>query len=74
MRFMIWANAWRLTVLVVMSAVFSRIDIITPFSKGDIVKGTALATVSIVLWVMMMAWMSWIRNDAVRKAIEEEEN
>ena len=69
MRFMTWANLWRLIVFIPMVAVFTRIDFITPF-----VRGIVLAFLAMFLWVVMVAYISWIRNDAVKKAIEEEEN
>lgn len=74
MRFMTWANTWRLLVLVPMMAMFSRIDFITPFVEGKICVGIILATLGFILWATMVAYISWIRNDAVKKAIEEEEN
>jgi EamA domain-containing membrane protein RarD len=57
-----------------MVAVFSRIDFITPFVKGQVVRGIVLAFLAMFLWVVMVAYISWLRNDAVKKAIEEEEN
>ena len=74
MRFMTWSNLWRLIVFIPMAAVFSRIDFITPFVKGQVVRGIVLAFLAMFLWVVMVAYISWIRNDAVKKAIEEEEN
>lgn len=74
MKFMTWGNAWRLLILVPMLAVFLRIDFITPFSQGEIGVGTVLATVACLLWACMVAYVAWIRKDAVRKAFEEEED
>ena len=73
MKFMTLDNVWRLSILVVMAAVFSRINYFAPFAKGEIVKGCVLCVSSIVLWIVMAAYLSWIRTDAARKALEAEE-
>ena len=74
MKFMTWGNTWRLFILVPMVAVFSRIDFITPFVEGKIGVGMILATLGCLLWATMVAYISWIRRDAIREANEEEED
>lgn len=74
MKFMTWGNTWRLLILVPMISVFSRIDCVTPFVEGKIGVSMILATLGSLLWATMVAYISWIRRDAIRKANEEEED
>lgn len=70
---MIWENLWRTSVIVVLAGMFSRIDWCSPFVKGDVAKGIVLFIVSMMLWIIMFGFISWIRRDAVRETKEEEE-
>jgi uncharacterized membrane protein len=54
-----------------MISIFSRIDFITPFSEGKIAIGISLSVVACIIWACMVAYISWIRNDAKKEAMNE---